>query len=39
VFRLAGRDVQALFDYVPGRSAEEPIPVATFREEELQTIG
>ncbi len=36
VFRAVGERVQALFDYVPGRDADETIPIATFREEELE---
>ena len=39
LFRLVGRDVQAIFDYVPGRKLEEPIPITTFREDELKTVG
>jgi len=38
VFRAVGEKTQALFDYVPGRSVEEPLPVATFREEELEEV-
>jgi formate dehydrogenase subunit beta len=36
LFRTVGHGVQALFDYVPGRDPEEPPPVATFKEDELQ---
>ena len=36
LFRAVGHKVQALFDYVPGRSVDEEPPVATFREDELQ---
>ena len=39
VFRAVGQKVQALFDYVPGRSLDEPLPLATFREEELPDLG
>ena len=39
IFRAVGEKVQALFDYVPGRSLEEPPPVATFREDELTSLG
>jgi formate dehydrogenase subunit beta len=35
----SGQKVQALFDYVPGRSLEEELPVATFREDELTSLG
>ena len=36
VFRTVGQRVQGLFDYVPGRDIAEPIPIATFREDELE---
>lgn len=36
IFRAVARKTQAVFDYVPGRSLEEPLPLATFREEELE---
>jgi len=39
LFLSVGQEVKALFEYVPGRDLEEPIPVATFREDELQTVG
>ena len=39
IFRAVGEKVQALFDYVPGRSLEEDLPVATFREDELTSLG
>ncbi len=39
IFRLVGYEVQKLFDYVPGRSLEEEMPVTTFKEEELPDIG
>jgi formate dehydrogenase subunit beta len=39
VFRAVGRQVQALFDYHPGRSLEEAAPVQEFREDELTTLG
>ncbi len=38
MFRAIGQEVQALFDYVPGRSLDEPPPVATFREDELEGV-
>jgi formate dehydrogenase subunit beta len=34
VFRAIGQEVQQTFDYVPGRSVEEPLPLITFREDE-----
>jgi formate dehydrogenase subunit beta len=35
IYSRVSRHVQALFDYVPGRSLEEELPVTTFKEEEL----
>jgi hypothetical protein len=31
--------VQKVFDYVPGRSLEEELPLATFKEDELKEVG
>ena len=39
LFAAVGERVQALFDYVPGRSLDEPPPVATFRENEFVELG
>ena len=39
VFRAVGQQVQALFDYHPGRSLEEAAPVQEFREDELTALG
>lgn len=39
IFRLVGSRVQKIFDYVPGRSLEEELPLATFKEDELQEVG
>lgn len=39
MFRLVGLRVQKIFDYVPGRSLEEELPLATFKEDELQEVG
>ena len=39
VFQLIGESVQKLFEYVPGRSLEDELPLAAFREDELQWIG
>ena len=39
VFRATGARVQEGFDYVPGRSVEEPLPLITFREDEWLDIG
>ena len=38
VFKAVGRDVQALFEYVPGRSVEEELPLTTFRYDELHEV-
>ncbi len=38
IFRLVGLKLQGTFDYVPGRSLEEELPLATFKEEELQEV-
>ncbi len=35
VFRAVAHEVQALFDYAPGRSLDDELPLATFREDEL----
>lgn len=39
IFRSIGQKVQAIYDYVPGRSLEEPPPVTTFRENELGFVS
>ena len=39
IFRLVGSKVQPTFDYVPGRSAEDDLPLTTFKEDELQKVG
>lgn len=39
LFRSVGQQVQALFEYHPGRSLDEPAPVQEFREDELTTLG
>ncbi len=36
IYHALGSDVQALFDYVAGRNLEEELPLATFKEEELE---
>ena len=38
-FRAVGAQVQALFDYHPGRSLAEAAPVQEFREDELTALG
>lgn len=39
IFRMVGDKVQKVFDYVAGRSLEEELPLATFKEDELQEVG
>ena len=39
VFRAVGRSLQELFDYLPGRDVEEPLPLITFREDEWTDVG
>ncbi|MBL7065715.1 MAG: 4Fe-4S dicluster domain-containing protein [Anaerolineae bacterium] len=39
VFRTIGQEVQEAFDYVPGRSVEDPLPMITFREDEWMEVG
>ena len=39
VFRATGARVQEAFDYKPGRSVEEPLPLITFREDEWVEVG
>jgi formate dehydrogenase subunit beta len=38
LFHLIGKDVQKVFEYVPGRDIEEEPPVVTFKEEELEPL-
>ncbi len=38
VFRYVSSAVQDLFDYLPGRSLEEPLPLTTYRVDELQDV-
>jgi len=39
LFRSVGREVQAVFGYEPGRSLEDDLPLATFREDELPGVA
>jgi formate dehydrogenase subunit beta len=39
VFRAIGQRVQATFDYAPGRSVDEALPLVTFQEDEWLTVG
>jgi len=36
LFQYFGRQVQSIFDYIPGRDPEEKLPLATYREVELE---
>ncbi|MEE9150659.1 MAG: 4Fe-4S dicluster domain-containing protein [Thermoplasmata archaeon] len=38
IYHALGADVQELFDYVAGRSLDEELPLATFKEEELEAV-
>jgi formate dehydrogenase subunit beta len=38
VFSLVGNQNQEEFDYVPGRSREEPLPLRTFEEKEFEEV-
>jgi formate dehydrogenase subunit beta len=39
LFQAVARRTQALFDYVPGRSLEDPLPPATFERKEFVDLG
>jgi formate dehydrogenase subunit beta len=39
IFRMVGDEVQKSFEYVPGRSLEEELPLSVFREDELDEVG
>jgi formate dehydrogenase subunit beta len=39
VFRAIGHETQGVFDYEPGRDAEEPLPLITFQEDEWMDVG
>lgn len=36
MFQVMSKKVQDLFDYVPGRDVEEPLPLTTYKEDELE---
>ncbi len=36
IFKYVGHNVKKVFDYVPGRSLSEELPIAVFKEEELE---
>ena len=39
VFRSIGQRLQETFEYIPGRSLEEPLPLITFKENEWTDLG
>ena len=39
LFSLVGKELQEMFDYVPGRDAAEEAPVSVFKEDELETTA
>lgn len=39
IFQLIGSECQELFEYVPGRNLEEPLPATAFKQNELEQIG
>ena len=39
VFRAIGQRLQETFEYLPGRSLEEPLPLITFKEDEWLKVG
>jgi formate dehydrogenase subunit beta len=39
VFRAIGQRLQATFDYAPGRSPEDPLPLVTFKADEWVEVG
>ncbi len=39
LFRAIGQQVQAVFEYEPGRSVEDTLPLITFREDEWSEVG
>jgi len=39
IFRTVGQKTQAIFDYTPGLSLEDEIPLTVFRENELTGLG
>jgi formate dehydrogenase subunit beta len=38
LFSMIADETQGLFDYVSGRSLEEPIPLIAYREDELHQM-
>jgi len=38
IFSMIADETQGLFDYVSGRDLEEPLPLITYKEEELHDV-
>ncbi len=38
IFKTVGGDIQEMFDYLPGKHIEEPLPLLTYREDELKEM-
>ena len=39
IFMKTGGETAKIFEYIPGKDVEEPIPVMIFKKEELTEIG
>ncbi len=39
IFMKTGSETAQLFDYIPGRDIDEPVPVTVYKEEELSKLG
>jgi len=39
IFKTVSYNVQQIFKYIPGRDLEEPLPLTTFKEDELRSVG
>ncbi len=39
IFKTVGHNIQKIFNYVPGKNLDEPLPLTTFKEDELQIVG
>ena len=39
IFKKIGEETAGMFDFVPGRSVEEQIPVMIYKEEEFPELG
>ena len=38
IFSMIADETQKLFDYIPGRSLDEPVPLVVYKEEELHEV-